>query len=54
MTTQEILVISENSDSRSYYDSHGENLGFIVNSPWWRGLDGIVRVNRLEPGRDDP
>jgi hypothetical protein len=36
-------VISENSDSRSYHDSHGANLGSIVNFPWWRGLDDLAK-----------
>jgi hypothetical protein len=36
-------VISENSDSRSYHDSHGANLGCIVNFPWWRGLDDLAK-----------
>jgi hypothetical protein len=36
-------VISENSDSRSYHDSHGADLGCIVNFPWWRGLDDLAK-----------
>jgi hypothetical protein len=36
-------VIFENSDSRSYHDSQGANLGCIVNFPWWRGLDDLAK-----------
>jgi hypothetical protein len=36
-------VISENSGSRSYHDSHGADLGCIVNSPWWRGFGDLAK-----------